>query len=395
MQRDPNINKSSRLWSSLVTYVRNFRLNAMKVYAALQQYINKSSRLWSLLVTYVRNFRLRAMKAYAALQQWLDARAEQSTWTNLDWFVLVVAACLWIPYILWIQYWLSNTSMESARWALAAEAGAAAVIFALLIAAMSFRWRVVQDEEKDARHEIDTTLVKLGSPIDGITSSSGVIDVAYDQYFSSILERKNNGQLISEPEFMALGRLWSIRKLCHAHLLGAKFKYSRILKKCDVNDLLRVSMQSRNAAINMWDKYHGKPSEFLLEMYDTLSSLPYSSSPKALTNLPKSGTILSDKTSSCTYAVIESVRQEVGRSPKWFNAQRIKFVGSRFVPAFYGTSLILCVAIALGLLALAAIGNQLPVNLGENTIGEFVAVPVGVLLLGITFTFYTVITVIV
>jgi hypothetical protein len=182
----------------------------------------------------------------------------------------VMVQVVFIVAVLFVVWWLPNANVESARWALSAQAPASGSILGLVIAAMIFRWGVITNQEREIQGKTGAYFVELANANAGPRGERFAVDVAYDEYLSLMnRERERGGKKVKEA-LRVLGRFWVIRKLSIGYTWAVDTTISRELRRGQLEELSRVSKVSKESAVNMWHSYFRNPGRFVLDMFEAL-----------------------------------------------------------------------------------------------------------------------------
>lgn len=178
-----------------------------------------------------------------------------------------------IVVLLWGLWWLPQADVESARWALSAQAPTSGTILGLLIAAMVFRWSIIVNREQGLWNKINLYLKELAVPVPPVRVNElnrFVVDAVYDEYLCLISGEKGRVEKRAREALRTLGRFWVIRRLSLGYSFAADMTLSRNLTEGIVRELAEVSKVSKESGVSMWESYFVSPARFVLEMYDAL-----------------------------------------------------------------------------------------------------------------------------
>ena len=291
----------------------------------------------------------------------------------------------WLLYafgVIWIFWWLSSVTVDSAKWALSTQVQATAAIFGLLIAAVALLWRRITDQEQRLRNDIYEYLKELSQPL-GRTPPVPVLDVAYGDYLKWITEAISKKERIAKDAFRNLGRLWVIRFLSLQYRL--RLRFGRYLTVGQTKELSKISKLSRESAIDMWEYYYKRPEDFIINMHETLDMVSSIVTGLKLMNRD-SGAARKDKETNIPEECIRlnNVAYSIVYNDSKVIAENVKRTRLALRPRFYFTSLVLALAIIIGLCILTGIeGTIFPFSLNPSNIVWAVGIPIGLSIFGI------------
>jgi len=305
-------------------------------------------------------------------------RAEERP-TTTPTFILFLSFVSFFILALWIEIWLPYVIIETARWVLSAQVQATAAIFGLLVVAMAFKWRMVTNQEQQLRSNIYSYLKMLGTAKSGtILPSSFVLDLTYEKYLAWInatTEKKKKMDIF----FMNLGRLWVIRELSSIYSLGGAKEFNRSLKHGQTKQLSKTSERSKESAIEMWEHYYRNPAQFILEMYRVLGHVYATLFDLETADNNK----VKVKQSYGTFDAIISIVSQILADGSKLVAEEIKRVRAISQP-FEFASVVLVLAIVIGLLALTGINSTNPLLYqNPDAIRWVVGIPIGLSVYGV------------
>lgn len=318
-------------------------------------------------------------------------KREEKPRSNLIAFFYFLSWLVYVFVVIWIFWWLSYVTVDSAKWALSTQVQATAAIFGLLIAAMALLWRRMTGQEQGIREHIYDYLKGLEQGV-GQIPQLPVSQVAYDNYLKWITELREKGEKIGKDAYINLGRLWVIISLSRQYSL--KIIFGRYLTTGQLKELSRISKESKKSAIVMWEHYHRYPESFMIAMHETLmmveSILLASSMSKRVDN-NLGGEIRNEKSDiseACT-RLRNTVNAIVHNDDK-FNAEEVKRNRLALRVPFYFTSLVLSFAIILGLCILTGIEGTLfpPILSGPDNLMWAVGIPIGLSIFGVALCLY-------
>ena len=142
------------------------------------------------------------------IKKW-NAREEKPP----DKAMFLIIFLTWVLYgvgVVWIFWWLSSVTVDSAKWALSTQVQATAALFGLLIAAVALVWRRITDQEQQLRERMSGYLKDLAQLVGRIPTVS-VSNIAYDNYFEWITQLREKKERIGKDALINLGRLWVIK----------------------------------------------------------------------------------------------------------------------------------------------------------------------------------------
>lgn len=308
-----------------------------------------------------------------------DRRKEIPT-TRTSTFIFLLTLVSAFILILWIEFWFPFVEIETARWVLSAQVQATAAIFGLLVVAMAFKWRMVTNQEQQLRSNIYSYLKMLGKAKSGtILPSSFVIDLAYEKYLTRInatTEKKRKKGAF----FKNLGKLWVIRELSYIYSSGGAKELNRYLQHGQIKQLSKTSERSKESAIEMWEHYYRNPAQFILEMYRVLGQV-YLTVLDLETADNNKGKV---KQSYGTFDAIISIISQILADGSKLVAEEIKRVRAISQP-FGFASVVLVLAIVIGLLVLAGISSTNPLLYqNPDAIRWVVGIPIGLSVYGVS-----------
>lgn len=315
-----------------------------------------------------------------------NKRSEKPT-DKLMSLIFILTWVLYVFGVIWVFWWLSYVTVDSAKWALSTQVQATAAIFGLLIAAMALLWRRMTSQEQEIRERMYGYVKDLEQKV-GQVPQLPVSQVAYDNYLKWIIELRKKKEKVGKDAYINLGRLWVIISLSRQYSLRLIFK--RYLTTGQLKELSKISKVSKESAIVMWEDYHRYPENFIISMYETLSMvssilLASSMSEREVdTNL--GGEMSNEKrafSEACT-RLQNMVRAIVYNDDK-FNAEEVKRNRITLRIPFYFTSLVLSFAIVLGLCILTGIEGTLfpPIFSRPDNLMWAVGIPIGLSIFGI------------
>lgn len=299
---------------------------------------------------------------------------------------IIITGVVVIVVGLWNGWWLPKVDLENARWALSAQATASGAILGLIVAAMIFRWSILKNQEQELRKKIHVYFKQLAEAA-GFEVTGGlhrfIIDVAYDEYRSSIGNGEGKEKKGMKEALQNLGKFWVLKRLSIGYTVAADETLSRTLKHGDVEELSRVSKLSKKSAIDMWESYFTSPTSFLLEMHSTLK---YVSRMLAIHRELGQEAIQVQEISRVPveeYRVLEKVVGLMRGDDSWLTAKEIARWRSFIRVQFYITSILLFTATILAVTILSGLGGfeSLPGQEPE-IIRRIVEVPIGLSILG-------------
>lgn len=312
----------------------------------------------------------------------LNDRREERPRGQGEMFFFLVGVVISLLLILWIEFWLPSVNIESARWALSAQAQATAAILGLLIAAMAFRWRAVSNQEQQLRSNIFSYLKKIASSTIDPQNIIYTVDVAYDTYLKWIRQNERERQPIANTAYVNLGRLWVIKQLSSVYRV--RIKFGRFLTHSQTRELDKVNKLSKEAAITMWENYYRYPANFILDMNETLDGVW-----SILTGLD----IISrqedkkeekkDNAFHNKYAIFQEITLSILTDDSKVIAEEIKLRRTALMPFFFAC-VTLTFAIVFGLLGLSGINSENTLLAGQNLIRWVVGIPIALSAYGIS-----------
>lgn len=208
-------------------------------------------------------------RARKSVRERIDERAVRPR-STLQRVFFVIYLVVFTVVVLWGVWWLPQVDVESARWALSAQAPTSGSILALLIAAMVFRWGIIVNREQGLWQKINLYLRELSGyvPVEKANELRPfVVEAIYDEYLCLISREKGRVGRRLEEALRMLGRFWVIKKLSLGYSYAPDMTVSRRLTEGMVRELAGVSKES---AVSMWESYFVSPARFLLEMYGAL-----------------------------------------------------------------------------------------------------------------------------
>lgn len=306
--------------------------------------------------------------------------------STLQTISFIVALVVFIVVVLWGEWWLPNVDIESARWALSAQAQASGAILGLLIAAMVFKWHIVANQEQELRNKIHLYFKRLADPSAGVQEGRFIVDVAYDEYLSWIRQQKGKVPKKTKAALITLGRFWVIKELSLRYSSAVDETLSRSLRYGQISDLLTVNKLSKNSATDMWDSYFTNPARFVLDMHDALQ---YVSRTLAIIRRYGKEAIVEGKipwSPVKEYEILETVLGLMRSDDSWLVASEVARGRSAFKLPFYTSCVLLSTATILALTILTGLGG-IESLLGQHPdiLRYLIAVPIGFSIFGIYF----------
>lgn len=318
-----------------------------------------------------------------------------------DWlgFILVGPVTLALSFFCYsFIKWLPGIDLDSAKWGLSTQTQATAAFLGLLIAAVVFRLHSVTDKETQLREIINEYITRISCGSDTSESKLSSMDSVYAEYHSLVTGKKLADEKKQKEEtktaVISLGRLWVIKKLSLNY--NSSVFPPRILKKSETKPLYQVDKLTGESAINMWEHYFTRPSDFILEMYEALTAVCFAAISEG-TN--KSHSIEDTKdtiTFAQKYSELESLRIEIFKAPWKFEAERFKRTRKDILPRFYASFIILFFAVILGMISLIGVNNPESIKdfLEPYTLRWLVGPPIGLSILGLWVSLLTILRVV-
>ncbi len=334
----------------------------------------------------ISSMRKLVIKLKNLITERINKREEKPT-DKLMSLIFILTWVLYVLVVIWVFWWLSYVTVDSAKWALSTQVQATAAIFGLLIAAMALLWRRMASQEQEIRERMYGYLKDLEQKV-GRVPQLPVSQVAYDNYLKWIIELRKKKEKVGKDAYINLGKLWVIISLSRQY--SSKLIFGRHLTTGQLRELSRISKESKKSAIVMWENYHRYPESFMIGMYETLSMV----SSKLLASSMSEGEVdtnLGDEMSNEKRAFSEActrlqnmVRVLVYNDDK-FNAEEVKRTRIILRIPFYFTSLVLSFAIVLGLCILTGIEGTLfpPILSGPDNLMWAVGIPIGLSIFGV------------
>jgi hypothetical protein len=180
----------------------------------------------------------------------------------------------------------------------------------------------------------------------------------------------------------ALGRLFAIKEL--ASIANASIFPPRFLTKNQTEPLYKVDKLAAESAINAWEHYFIRPSEFILDMYETITLIRSMKVP-ALVNSSGTENI---NTFGDNYIELVSLDKEILNGPWKFEAERVKRIKNSILPPFYFAAIVMFFAILLGIWGISGVKNGETAKdlLNPYTLSWLVGLPVGLSSFGFYFS---------
>ena len=314
-------------------------------------------------------------------------KREERPRSNIIVFFYFLSWLIYVLVVIWVFWWLSYVTVDSAKWALSTQVQATAAIFGLLIATMALLWRRMTSQEQEIRERMYGYLKDLEQKV-GQVPQLPVSQVVYDNYLKWIIELRKKKEKVGKDAYMNLGRLWVIISLSRQYSLKLIFK--RYLTTGQLKELSRISKVSKESAIAMWEYYHRYPENFIISMYETLSMV----SSILLASSMSEGEVdtnLGDEMSNEKRAFSEACTRlqnmvtAIVHNDDKFNAEEVKRNRITLRIPFYFTSLVLSFAIVLGLCILTGIEGTLfpPILSGPDNLMWAVGIPIGLSIFGV------------
>ncbi len=339
-------------------------------------------------MNFIRKIYLRII---TSVKETRDKREEKPR-SNIIAFFYFLSWLVYVFVVIWVFWWLSYVTVESAKWALSTQVQATAAIFGLLIAAMALLWRRMTSQEQEIREHIYDHLKSLEQKV-GQPQLLSVSQVAYDNYLKWIIELRKKKEKVGKDTYINLGRLWVIISLSRQY--SSKLIFGRHLTTGQLKELSRISKESKKSAIVMWENYHRYPESFMIGMYETLSMvssilLALSMSEREV-DTSLGGQMSNEKrafSEACTR--LHNIVNAIVHNNDKFNAEEVKRNRITLRIPFYSTSLVLSFAIVLGLCILTGIEGTLfpPILSGPDNLMWAVGIPIGLSIFGVTLCLY-------
>lgn len=327
------------------------------------------------------------LKIINSIKETRDKHEEKPT-TNMTSFLYAMSWFVYVYIVIWVVWWLSYVTVDSAKWALSTQVQATAAIFGLLIAAMALLWRRMTDQEQRIRDEMHSYLKDLEQQV-GRTPPILVSKVAYDNYLKWIIELGKKKEKVGKDAYINLGRLWVIDSLSRQYHLELTF--GRYLTAGQLRELSKVSKLSKESAITMWENYHKYPENFIISMYEALKMVNgiLMSRKKANTNSGEGRSNEEDAISEACTRLGNTANAIVINDSK-FIAEEMKRNRLTLRTPFYFTSLVLSFAIVSGLCILSGIEGTLfpPILSGPDNLMWAVGIPIGLSIFGVALCLY-------
>lgn len=313
--------------------------------------------------------------------------------STLQTISFILYQLVFIVFALWLTWWLPQVDIESARWALSAQAQASGVILGLLVAAMIFRWSIISNEEQELQNKIHLYFKQLAVPSAEVKQyglNRFIVDVAYDEYLSCINQEKGKVQKKMGKALRTLGRFWVINRLSLSYSIAVDMALSRNLRRGEIRDLSRASKVSKNSAINMWESYFTNPARFILAMHDAIQYVSRMlaihrryGKRTAIRQAIREREIPLSLSTVKEYQILEEVVGLMRSDDTWLRASRIARWRSAIRPLFYISCGLLFTATILAITILTGFGGFESLLVQEPTIFLYlVGVPIGLAIFG-------------
>ena len=175
------------------------------------------------------------LKIINSIEETRDKRVEKPT-PKIMAFLYALSWFVYVYIVIWVSWWLSDVTVDSAKWALSTQVQATAAIFGLLIAAMALIWRRMTSQEQEIRERMYGYVKELEQEV-GQVPQLPVSQVVYDNYLKWITELRKKGEKIGEDAYINLGRLWVIISLSRRY--RSKLIFGRYLTTGQLKELSR------------------------------------------------------------------------------------------------------------------------------------------------------------
>lgn len=314
----------------------------------------------------------------SSMKQLVIRRVEKMEYEPRDWmeFILltvgVAFAFFWVISVLL----LSGMTIENAKWVLSTQSQATAAILGLLIVAVIFRWTRVVEQESQLRNSVHHYIRKIAShhTLSIADFTSPTIVLAYKDYYNVLSGMKRRKE-VTKAALISLGRMWVLKEMSDYYSYSNLPPYG--LKRGQIKQLLEISAVTGDSASTMWSHYFSRPSEFMLEMFETLTHVNSTTLSVENGNGNSSSGGNDIRTFADKYRQLEEYRKEMfNDAPEWkLEAERLTRIRKGTLSPFYAVCIILFLAVLTGFLGIIGIDNAKLVE--DVTLPLLVGLPTG------------------
>jgi hypothetical protein len=302
---------------------------------------------------------------------WID----KSNITPPDWidYIILSPVTIFAAFFMSSFFeWLPGIDSDSAKWALSTQTQSTATILGLLVAAVVFRLHLLKAEENLLRDEVNSYLLELSKSQDISKPGQEKLNMIYDEYYVWVrneISKKGKKKEI-RTKLATLGRLWVIKELASNYSCSAY--PSRLLKRGQAKPLYSLNEFAGLSAVKMWEHYFTQPADFMLEVFDTVSTI-------------------------CPFRLsVEKILRKdmVGISWK-LRGERLSRVRKGILRPFYPTCIILFFAILIGMLGVIGVNNPETIKfLGDYAVRWLVGLPVVLSAFGLVYSLATILRIV-